>query len=199
MYTYKVEQAIKAAAILHHGQLRKGSVPLPYLTHLVAVTLILTDYTDDENTLVSALLHDTVEDTDYTLTELEEDFGEEVRKIVEFLSEPQDDSSKQYTWKERKQRYAGLLRKAPEASLMIAAADKIHNMRSIVEEYYDDHVRFFNDFTGSLDDRAFMYQDISNVLNSRLKNDIISEFNHVYTEYKNFILDVKKTKDSRSQ
>lgn len=194
MYTFRIEQAIRAAAVLHKNQLRKGTAPLPYITHLYAVGMIVSDYTNDEDTIISALLHDTIEDTDYTPEELQEDFGGVVRDIVEAVTEPKDIDGKSITWKERKSIYAKQLKKAPEAALIISAADKIHNMRSVVEEYLDDHTRFMNDFHGSLDDRALMYQDISNVLNSRLKNDIIAEFNHVYTEYKNFILDVKKTK-----
>lgn len=199
MYSYRIEQAIRASAILHKSQLRKGSMPLPYITHIMAVTMILHDYTDDEDTLVAALLHDTIEDTDYTEEELREDFGGDVVQIVEDLSEPQDDAYKSYSWLEQKKRYAKKLKKASEKALMIAAADKIHNMRCVVEEYYDDHGRFMKEFRGSLDDRILMYQDIANVLNSRLKNDIIHEFNHVYTEYKNFVLDVKKTKEAREE
>ena len=140
-------------------------------------------------------LHDTVEDTDYTLTELEEDFGRAVADIVASLSEPQDDEYKAYSWKEQKMAYAKLLKKASAEALLICAADKIHNMRAMVEEYHDDHQRFLSEFKGSLDDRVMMYQEISNVLNSKLENDIMSEFNHVFDEYKNFILDVQKTKD----
>jgi len=199
MYSYRIEQAIRAAAILHKSQLRKGATPLPYITHLMAVTMILSDYTHDEDTIVGALLHDTLEDTDYTSEEIQEDFGGEVREIVESLSEPQNTSDKKYTWLEQKQQYAKLLKKAPEKALMISAADKIHNMRMIVDEYFDDHGRFLKDFQGTLDDRILMYQDISNVLNNRLDNKIINEFNHVYTEYKNFILDVKKTKEKQEE
>lgn len=195
MYSYRIEQAIRAAAILHKDQLRKGATPLPYITHLMAVSMILSDYTEDEDTIVAALLHDTLEDTDYTSEEIQEDFGGEVREIVESLSEPQSTSDKKYTWLDQKKRYAKLLKKAPQKALIIAAADKIHNMRMIVEEYFDDHGRFLNDFRGTLDDRMAMYHDISNVLNSSLKNEILHEFNHVYTEYKNFILDVKKTQE----
>ncbi|MCB9811844.1 bifunctional (p)ppGpp synthetase/guanosine-3',5'-bis(diphosphate) 3'-pyrophosphohydrolase [Candidatus Nomurabacteria bacterium] len=197
MYTYRIEQAVRAASILHKDQLRKGSAPLPYVTHLYAVAMIVSDYTDDEDTIITALLHDTLEDTDYTEEELQEDFGGHVLELVRAVSEPQDTSEKQYSWTDRKKAYAKQLKKAPMESLVVAAADKIHNMRCIVEEYYDDHARYLNDFGGKLDERALMYQDISNVLNSRLKNAILSEFNHVYTEYKNFILDVKKTKESR--
>lgn len=199
MYSYRIEQAIRAATVLHKGQVRKGSAPLPYISHLIAVSFIVMDYTKDEDTVVAALLHDTIEDTDYTVDELQEDFGVEVREIVEYLSEPDDTEKKQYSWRERKQKYAKQLKKAPEAALLIAAADKIHNMRAIVEEYYDDHARFMNEFRGSLDDRALMYEDISNVINTKLKNDIVAEFNHVFTEYKNFLADVKKTKEASEE
>ena len=197
MYPYRVEHAIRAAAILHKNQLRKGSAPLPYITHLIAVMLIAADYSNNEDVLIGALLHDTLEDTDYTSSELQEDFGGKVREIVESLTEPQEKDGEPVSWKDRKKRYAKLLKNAPQEALIISAADKIHNMRCVVEDYYDDHTRFMHDFAGSLDDRALMYQDISNVLNSRLKNDIIGEFNHVYTEYKNFILNVKKSQEER--
>ena len=65
-------------------------------------------------------------------------------------------------------------------------------MRTTVEEYFGDPHRFLKDFSNPLDERALTYQDISNTLNNRLENDIVAEFNHVYTEFKNFILDVQK-------
>jgi len=193
MYSYRIEQAIRAAAILHRDQTRKGIVPLPYVTHLFAVSLIISDYTDSEDAFIGGLLHDALEDTDYTEAELREDFGEHILEIIKAVSEPQDTDTKKHTWLERKKKYAAQLRDAPTESLLIAAADKIHNMRTIVEEYYNDHARFLKDFGGSLDDRALMYQDISNIINNRLDNGIVSEFNHVHTEFKNFILDVKKS------
>ena len=71
-YSYAIEQAIRAASVLHKDQIRKGSVPYPYVTHLFAVAMIVSDYTSDEDTIVAALLHDTLEDTDYTEEELED-------------------------------------------------------------------------------------------------------------------------------
>ena len=199
MYSFRIEQALRAATILHKDQVRKGSVPIPYVSHLFAVALIVQDYTEDEDIVVASLLHDTLEDTDYSPGELQEDFGGKVRDIVESLSEPQDDKFQSYSWKEQKQAYAKQLRKASKDALLIAAADKIHNMRSIVEEYMEDHNRFMSEFKGTLEDRVFMYQDIANVLNKKLENDILSEFNHVFTEYKNFVEDVQKTKEKQER
>lgn len=194
MYSYRIEQAIRAATILHKNQVRKGAIPIPYVSHLFAVVMILTDYTEDEDVIVAALLHDTIEDTDYTAEELQADFGGKVREIVESLSEPQNSEFKQYSWIEQKKQYAKLLQNAKQPALLISAADKIHNMRSIVEEYFDDHNRFMSEFKGSLEDRLLMYQEITDALNKSLKNDILVEYNHVFSEYKSFIQDVQKTK-----
>ncbi len=199
MYSYRIEQALRAATILHKDQVRKGTVPIPYISHLFAVAFIAADYTDNEDVVIAALLHDTLEDTDYTALELQEDFGGSVRELVEAVSEPQDERYRNLSWKERKQAYAKQLKGAPAEALVIAAADKIHNMRSIVEEYFDDHPRFLADFQGALEDRMLMYQEISNTLNRNLKNDIIHEFNHVFEEYKNFIIDVKRTKEEKER
>lgn len=192
MYSYKIEQAIRAAAVLHKDQVRRGPAPLPYITHLVAVAWLVGEYTKEEDVVVAAWLHDTLEDTDYTKEELEEDFGERVRLLVESVSEPKEIDGKKLSWEEKKASYNEQLKKAPEGALIIAAADKIHNMRSWIEDYYDHHSRFLKDFGGSLDERAMKYQDLSNILNRRLSNDIIAEFNHVYTEYKNFLSHVKR-------
>ncbi len=199
MYSYRIELAIRAASILHKDQVRKGNVPIPYISHLMAVAIILLDYTNDEDVIIAALLHDTLEDTDYTATELREDFGGKVAEFVEALTEPQDSKKHTYSWRERKQLYAKHLRNAPKESLLIAAADKIHNMRAIVEEYYNDHARFLSEFEGSLEDRVLMYQDIANAINRGLENEIIKEFNHVFDEYKNFVSDVKRTEQKRHE
>ena len=99
MYSYRIEQALRAATILHKDQVRKGSVPIPYVSHLFAVAMIASDYTDDEDVIIACLLHDTLEDTDYTAQDLEEDFGGAIRELVEAVSEPQDTTFLQPSWK----------------------------------------------------------------------------------------------------
>lgn len=193
MYTYRIEQAIRAASVLHKDQIRKGNLPYPYISHLMSVAMILHDYTDDEDTIVAAFLHDTLEDTDYTPEELQEDFGGKIKDIVLSLSEPKGHDGQTPSWNEKKKQYAKQLKKVGTEALMIAAADKSHNFRTIVEEYYNDPQRFLKDFGYKLEERLEAYQNIANVINSRLKNDIVHEFNHVFEEYKNFIYDVKKS------
>lgn len=193
MYTYKIEQAIRAVTILHEDQLRRGTIPLPYVSHLFAVMVILRDYTTDEDTLVAALLHDTLEDTDYTEEEMKEDFGGPIAEIVLTVTEPKSNGEEKLTWMEKKKAYLKNLKKGSEKALMVCAADKIHNFRSTVEEYHEDYSRFIQDFGPNLDDRLETYQNISNILNSKLKNDIVHEFNNTFNEYKNFLSNVQKS------
>lgn len=191
-YSYRIEQAIRAASILHKNQVRKGQVPLPYVTHVYAVALLVSDYTSDEDTIVAALLHDTVEDTDYTPEELHEDFGQTVQALVLAITETTKEVDGKPNWKESKKAYLKQLKEAPHDALLIAAADKIHNMRCIVEEYYDNFTAFSADFGGTIEERLMMYQEISNILNRNLKNGILAEFNHVFDEYKKFIEHIER-------
>ena len=191
MYSYRIEQAIRAAGALHNGQTRKGRIPYPYVTHSFSVACIIADYTDDEDTIVAGLLHDTTEDTGYTFAELAEDFGTAVCTIVREVTMPPVKDGRD-AWKERHAQYVSQLKDAGDQALIVAAADKIHNMRSTIEEYHDDRPRFARDFGGTEEERMAIYQSISNILNSRLENDIIHEFNHVFDEYKKFIYAAKE-------
>lgn len=191
-YSYAVEQAIRAASVLHKEQVRKGRVPYPYITHLFAVAMIVADYVEDENTIVAAFLKDTLEDTDYTEHELEDDFGGPVKDIVVSITEPRTIGTDKVSPVEQKKQYLKLLKTASERALIIVSADFIHTMRSIVEDYFDDHSGFVAEFGTDSTDHIMFYQEISNTLNRNLKNGILSEFNSVFTEYKNFIHDVEK-------
>ncbi len=196
-YSFRIEQAIRAAAILHKDQIRKGEVPYPYVTHVFAVAMIVADYTNNEDVIIAALLHDTIEDTDYTSEELNEDFGHTVLEIVMSITRKDTDASD--SWVEQKKKYVKQLKEASQESLLVAAADKIHNMRSMVEAYYEDHGRLIADFGDSMNDRIFMYQEISNIFNRSLDNAILSEFNHVFEEFKSFIGEVERSREARYQ
>jgi (p)ppGpp synthase/HD superfamily hydrolase len=194
-YSYAVEQAIRAASILHKDHIRKGSVPYAFVTHPFAVAMIVSDYANDENTIVAALLHDALEDTDYTEKELEEDFGGAVKDIVLSITQPPLISSDRKGVAEQKKQFLKQLKNASQSALIILSAEKIHNMRSVIEDYYENHSEFMADFGSSLADRLMFYQELSNTLNRSLKNDILAEFNNVFTEYKHFLNDVERKRN----
>jgi GTP pyrophosphokinase len=76
-----IERAYRTAEHYHLGQSRKSGDP--YITHPLAVATILAELGMTETTLCAALLHDTVEDTPYTLEQVRADFGEEVAQLVD--------------------------------------------------------------------------------------------------------------------
>ena len=76
-----LERAFEVAARAHSGQKRKSGDP--YITHPVAVAAILAELGMTPPTLAAALLHDTVEDTSYTLEQLRTEFGDEIAMLVD--------------------------------------------------------------------------------------------------------------------
>ncbi len=79
----EIQRAYETAAFLHRDQKRRSGDP--YITHPLAVATILAELGMTAPTLAAALLHDTVEDTGYTLEEVKEDFGEEIAALVDGL------------------------------------------------------------------------------------------------------------------
>jgi GTP diphosphokinase / guanosine-3',5'-bis(diphosphate) 3'-diphosphatase len=123
-----LERAYLTAERLHGTQSRKSGDP--YITHPLAVTTILADIGMTEPTLVAALLHDTVEDTPYTLDQLRGDFGNEVAALV-------DGVTKLDKVKYGDSAQAETIRKMIVAMsrdirvLVIKLADRLHNMRTL--------------------------------------------------------------------
>jgi GTP pyrophosphokinase len=123
-----LERAYLTAERMHGTQMRKSGDP--YITHPLAVTTILADVGMTEPTLVAALLHDTVEDTPYTLEELRNDFGDEVAVLV-------DGVTKLDKVKYGDAAQAETIRKMIVAMsrdirvLVIKLADRLHNMRTL--------------------------------------------------------------------
>ena len=121
-------QAIAFAADKHRRQRRKDAEASPYINHPIAVATVLASEGDvsDEATLLAAVLHDTVEDTQTTFVELEERFGSEVAGLVRELT---DDKSLEKG--ERKRLQIEHARESSIRAKQVKIADKICNVRDI--------------------------------------------------------------------
>jgi len=123
-----ISRAYEVAAHWHEGQMRKSGDA--FITHPLAVTTILAELGMNTDTLCAALLHDTVEDTPYTLAELRKDFGDEVATLV-------DGVTKLDRVKYGEAAEAETVRKMVVAMsrdirvLLIKLADRLHNMRTL--------------------------------------------------------------------
>ncbi len=180
--TPTIERAIKKASILHRAQERRGEVNFPYITHLFSVAAILSMYTRDEEVIVAGLLHDTLEDTEYTEEELEKDFGVAIKEIVVQVSEIKEKNGNKVLWHDRKRAYIEVLKTARREALLVSAADKIHNMRSILDDFKKHGHAIWKNFSTPPDDLLWFYRELLVVLKSRLNNAIVGELQEVYNE-----------------
>ena len=121
-----LHKAIEFAALKHRNQKRKGS-DTPYIVHPVEVMLFLKEIGCSAETVAAGILHDTLEDTETTLEELKENFGETVAALVAAESE---DKSK--SWQERKQSTIDKIKSADSDTIAICLADKLSNLQSMV-------------------------------------------------------------------
>ena len=125
------DEAVKFAVEAHQGTERRGK-GYPYIIHPMEAASIVATITNDQEMLAAAILHDTVEDTDVTIDQIREHFGDRVAELVQHETAPLDDS---LTWREKKTVQVNQLAKAPYDSKVVALGDKLSNMRGIAWDY----------------------------------------------------------------
>ena len=128
-----IDKAFETANSFHQGQLRRSGEP--YIIHPIAVANILVDLGMDYQSIVAALLHDVVEDTDYTIEQLTEEFGEDVAVLVDGVTKLGKVQLNSRETKEEQQ--AENVRKMLLAMskdirvIIVKLADRLHNMRTL--------------------------------------------------------------------
>lgn len=133
--TPRISAAFALAALVHEKQKRK-STDIPYISHPMAVAAQVSVWGGSEDQFIAALLHDVVEDgSAQYMPVIEEHFGKHVLDLVMACSDaaPQRGQPKG-AWIERKEKYIANLRSAADEVLLISAADKWHNLASILAD-----------------------------------------------------------------
>lgn len=123
-----LQRAYEVAEEHHGGQMRRSGDP--YITHPLAVASILAELGMDTTTLVAALLHDTVEDTGYTLDALSAEFGEEVGHLVDGVTKLDRVVLGSAAEGETIRKMITAMARDPRV-LVIKVADRLHNMRTM--------------------------------------------------------------------
>ena len=174
----KIEKAVLFATKAHAGQLRKGSEK-PYILHPMEAMAIVTKYTDDEDVIAAAVLHDTVEDTTVTLERLEKEFSPRVAALVASVTEDKKkDLPAESTWLERKQEAILHLETASHETKLLCLADKYSNLRDMyddIEDFGCEYWQMFNQKDGRM--HAWYYRENFRILKEEFADTVeILEF-----------------------
>ncbi len=135
-----LDRAIIFAVKAHHNTERRGK-GFPYIVHPMEAVEIVATMTSDQELLAAAALHDAVEDTDVTVEQLREAFGDRVAELVHAESDQLDGqvftgaANEAETWHQRKQAAIDRLAMASHDAKIVAMGDKLSNMRAIWRDY----------------------------------------------------------------
>ncbi len=164
--TARFASAMTYAHDVHHGQLRKGT-GIPYIAHVLGVAAIAMEYGADEDEAIGALLHDAAEDGggEATLAEIRARFGDAVGDIVLGCSDSLvEDPEDKLPWRERKENYLAHLENASRSVCLVSAADKLHNVRSIIRDYHEHGDDIWVRFQGRREGTLWYYETVAHTL-----------------------------------
>ena len=165
MPTKRLADALALAIEAHTGQYRKGTKKIPYIIHPLGVASIALEYQADEDQAIAALLHDVLEDggKQYSPIILEK-FGQRVHDIVCACTDGLPDKyGLKSDWKPRKDKYLKYLNTVSEDVILVVSADKLHNVRSIIDDFHVMGNRVFDKFTPSKKETLWYYRSVADI------------------------------------
>lgn len=168
-----IHKAIVYATQAHAGQKRKAS-DVDYISHPMEVMEILSGVQGSIELRIAGILHDTVEDTQVTIEDIEKNFGSVVRKLVASHTE---DKSK--TWHERKEHTVNYLKSACMEEKLLALADLIANSRSILFDMETLGEDVWSRFKATKEEEEWYYNGILDSVRDLLE---IDEYKGLYEE-----------------
>lgn len=172
-----IHKAIEFAAIAHKTDKRKGT-DIPYIVHPFEVAQILTANGANENVICAGLLHDTVEDTDITIKDIERNFGQDIANIVAANSE-----DKSLSWERRKEHTVEYIKNDALLEVMlVCCADKLSNLRSVKHdlEIIGDNV--WERFNRGFEQQKWYYKGLCEAMGALSDYDMYNEFCETYKE-----------------
>lgn len=177
-YPQLLTRALELAARWHEGQVRKHpSEQTPYIAHPASVGLLLMRAGADDETIAAGFLHDVIEDCGVTKDEIAVSMTPRVAALVGWVTE----LPKKTPWTERKLAYREHLRGAPPEALMIAAADHIHNLHSILETVQTSE-DVWSLFHADKQTKIAHEREVYEIIRSRLSSPLVDLFASVLTE-----------------
>ena len=175
----RFRDAMVWAAELHQDQKRKGG-DIPYVAHLLAVAAIVLEHGGGEDEAIAALLHDALEDQLHKMSpgEIGARFGETVESIVEACTDgdPEEQRDRDpVKWRRRKVKYIAEIPEKSAGAILVSMADKLHNARTILEDYRVLGDVLWPRFTAGKEGTLWYYHALVEAYGARGKNRLWTE------------------------
>jgi (p)ppGpp synthase/HD superfamily hydrolase len=188
LLTERFSAAVEYARQLH-TEYRKGT-DVPYMAHLLGIASLVLGEAGGrvpvtEDMVIAALLHDTVEDHGgmSRLRDVEQRFGSNVARLVAGLSDTfAEDHDKKEGWEERKNAYLARLRNETDDVLLISAADKLYNAKSILDDHRLIGDAVWERFKRSSRQQLWYFHLLLVVFRTNPTNKIVDDFERVVRE-----------------
>ena len=175
------DTALAIATRAHAGQLRKVDQS-PYIAHPTAVAAMLREAGCSEVVVAAALVHDVLEDTGFGEEPLREGLGDEVVAIVKGVSE-----DKLQPWEERKRHYVEMVRTGPPEAQLVSLADKIHNLRGILEGHKALGEGVWSKFTRGKQETLWYYGEMLKVFEDKLPHPLVAEYRQLVGQLRTLV------------
>ena len=166
--------AMQYAWQLHRRQSRRKN-NTPYISHLLAVAALVMEHGGNEDEAIAALLHDAVEDQGGMPTAgvIEHRFGVNVKEIVlacsDYTGEPKP------PWRQRKENLLNQLASGNHSCRLVAAADKLHNLRCVLADYRLHGELTWESFHGGKEGTLWFYREMTRLLVDVLPGSLTDE------------------------
>lgn len=148
--------------------------------HSISVGFMLKDIKCDEKTIISGLLHDIIEDTDYDYEYLEKNYGYEIAQNVLKVSENISITN----WKERKVEFINKLYNENKNIILIELADKLHNLLSDYKLFIEYGNKGLETLNTSYNDNKWYYLEMKKLFNTKISNNkLLDRYNQICDLY----------------
>lgn len=186
MLSERFTDALTFATQLHARQTRKGN-DVPYIAHLLGVASTVLEHGANEDEAIAALLHDAIEDQGGAATreEIRRRFGDTVTEIVDGCTD--SDTTPKPPWHQRKEAYIAHIPTASASVLLVSAADKLYNARSVLNDYRLIGDAVWQRFQGGKNGSLWYYRAIVDALRSTGSSPLFDELERVVNELERLV------------
>jgi GTP pyrophosphokinase len=186
MLSERFADSITFAANLHANQKRKGT-DIPYIAHLLGVASLALEHGANEEEAIAALLHDAIEDQGGAATreEIRRRFGDTVTEIVDGCTDA--DTTPKPPWLQRKQAYIAHIPTASASVRLVSSADKLHNARSLLNDYRLVGDSLWNRFKGGKEGTLWYYRALVEAFRKAGSTPLVDELDRVVCELEHLV------------